>query len=225
MPRPTGWIRAADSPVLRQQYSDATPNGTDAAANTSVCTPRRPATTPLSTLSDAVNASQKRAQDDCAFPWQCGWDRDKYRALAHMSPVDERRRVRPVESPEEASTPPSSASTALSDTPRNAARLLRGPDSFSHVAKVWDGAVDVPLTPLRTGRRKRKHADTQQTTLEAFAVRSEPAKPLATTASLPATPPSPPSPASSVPGGSGDDELGSPARKWIRCLGSSPSEW
>ncbi|SHO78577.1 Hypothetical protein MSYG_2924 [Malassezia sympodialis ATCC 42132] len=144
------------------------------------------------------------------------------------------------------------AETPAPRTPPSAARLQRGHDRFAVIERVWDKAVATPApTPPPHAKRRRvartpRSTDAHQTTLDAYRVRSaSPETPARsaphTTQDAPASPETPArsaphttkdapaspdslSSCSSVPGDSGD-ELPSPARAWLRMLGSSPTEW
>lgn len=160
-----------------------------------------------------VLPSKTRRDERVMFPWQHDLDEHlpKYRKLAHMSP----ERALPT-------TPPRRYHAPLKLEP-GSARVERKADNFAMVKEVWRGAMDTPkvTTPAPAKQQEMRH--TQQTTLDAF---TRPTK----TTNVPepkALPPSPPDSllsCSTIPGDS-DDDIASPARTWIRALGSSPSEW
>ena len=158
----------------------------------------------------------KTGRDECVlFPWQQDLDAHlpKYRKLAHMSPA----RTFPT-------TPPPRRYRAPLRLERGSARVERKADTFAMVKEVWRGAMDTPSAATPAPARKPETRQAQQTTLDAFT------RPTTKTTHVPesrALPPSPPdslSSCSTIPGDS-DDEIASPARTWIRALGSSPSEW
>lgn len=158
----------------------------------------------------------KTRRDECVlFPWQQDLDAHlpKYRKLAHMSPA----RTLPT-------TPPPRRYHAPLKLEPGSARVERKADNFAMVKEVWRGAMDTPSAATPAPARKPETRQAQQTTLDAFT------RPTTKTTHVPesrALPPSPPdslSSCSTIPGDS-DDEIASPARTWIRALGSSPSEW
>ena len=158
----------------------------------------------------------KTGRDECVlFPWQQDLDAHlpKYRKLAHMSPA----RTLPT-------TPPPRRYRAPLRLEPGSARVERKADTFAMVKEVWRGAMDTPSAATPAPARKPETRQAQQTTLDAFT------RPTTKTTHVPesrALPPSPPdslSSCSTIPGDS-DDEIASPARTWIRALGSSPSEW
>ncbi|WFD23732.1 hypothetical protein MEQU1_002426 [Malassezia equina] len=169
--------------------------------------------------SDAsLDETSAAAPSTPVFSWQKGLDAQihKYKELASLA------------------TP---APTPAPRTPPCAARLQRGHDRFAMIERVWDKAVATPApTPSSQARRRRvartpRPTDQRQTTLDAFRARSASPETLpravspapAASEALPASPDSLSS-CSSVPGDS-EDELPSPARAWLRMLGSSPTHW
>lgn len=157
---------------------------------------------------------QTRRDERVMFPRQQNLDAHvpKYRKLAHMSPA----RTLPT-------TPPPRRYHAPLKLEPGSARVERKADTFAMVKEVWRGAMDTPKAAMPAPARKQEAQRAQQTTLDAFTRPTE-------TTHVPeprALPPSPPdslSSCSTIPGDS-DDEIASPARTWIRALGSSPSEW
>lgn len=159
----------------------------------------------------------KARRDECVmFPWQHDLDEHlpKYRKLAHLSP----ERALPTTPP-----PLQRRYHAPLKLEPGSARVERKADNFAMVKEVWRGAMDTPKTTTPAPAKKQETRHAQQTTLDAFT------RPTKTTnvpepRTLPPSPPDSLSSCSSIPGDS-DDDIASPARTWIRALGSSPSEW
>lgn len=136
--------------------------------------------------------------------------------------VDERNHTYPACTPEHSRPVPISRACS--------ARLELKPDRFAMVDEVWRGIKDTHPEASKSmllNKKRRSTLDsdplsTRQSTLDGFLKKQTTSFHQGPNVSV--SPPDSLSSCSTVPSDS-DDELASPARKWIRTLGSSPTEW